>query len=174
MRQRHRLPGRDADKAEVEDGGLVDVELADARAGRKEDHVAHHQAKPDGDQRRRDQAAAGQRLQDREMKRQRQQRRRRHRAERGDHQILAVDRVQQEGGIGGESQVFAMREVGDALDAEDQRRAHAGQRQDRAGDQPVDGQLCELLEHDPRWILAAASGDPGRRCGPGSQVYSGL
>ena len=57
-RERHRLPGRDADEAEVEDGGLVDGELADARTRDEEDHVAHHQAEPDGDQRRRDQAAA--------------------------------------------------------------------------------------------------------------------
>ena len=49
--ERHRLAGGDADEAEVVDGGLVDVELADARAGDEEDHVAHHQAEADGDQR---------------------------------------------------------------------------------------------------------------------------
>ena len=36
-------PGREADEAEVEDGGLVDVELADLRAGDDEDDVADHQ-----------------------------------------------------------------------------------------------------------------------------------
>ena len=36
--------------------------------------------------------------------------------------------------------------IGDALDAEDQRGADAGQGQDGAGDQPVDDELGELRE----------------------------
>ena len=45
------------------------------------------------------------------------------------------------GGVGPDRQEVAVREVGDALDAEDQRRADSSQGQDRAGDHPVDEQL---------------------------------
>ena len=59
----------------------------------------------------------------------------------GDEQVLAEHDVDDEGGVGADRQEVAVREVGDALDAEDQRRADGGQGQDRAGDHPVDEQL---------------------------------
>ena len=139
MRDRHGLAGRDADEAEVEDRGLVDVELADARPGDQEDHVAHHQAEPDGHQRRGDQAAAGERLQHGDSAgRPRGAPCRRRRRAVATIRFCAEHRVEQEADIGAEGQVFAMGEVGDALDAEDERGPDAGQRQDRAGDDAVD------------------------------------
>ena len=63
-----------------------------------------------------------------------------------DEQILAEHDIDGEGGVGSDRQE-SPREVGDALDAEDQRGADSSQGQDRAGDHPVDEQL----------------GQPGRR-----------
>ena len=62
-------------------------------------------------------------------------------AEGRDEQILAEHDIDGESGVGPDRQEVAVREVGDALDAEDQRRADSSQGQDRAGDHPVDEQL---------------------------------
>jgi hypothetical protein len=43
--------------------------------------------------------------------------------------------------------MIAVREVGDALDAEDERGADAGQGQDGAADEAVDEELDELFSH---------------------------
>ena len=57
-----------------------------------------------------------------------------------DEQILA-EHIDGESGVGPDRQGSRRAEVGDALDAEDQRRADSSQGQDRAGDHPVDEQL---------------------------------
>ena len=159
-RDRHGLPGRDADEAEVEHGALVDAELADLRAGDDEDDVADHEPEADGDERGRHQPPAAQRPQHEEVHRERQERGGQHGAQRRDHEVLPVDRVEHEPDIGGEGQELALGEVRDPLDAEHQRGTHPGERQDGAGDQAVDRELGQLLQHRP--ALAVRTGGPGR------------
>ena len=56
--------------------------------------------------------------------------------------------IDHQGDVRADGQVVTVGEVGDTLNAEDERGADTGERQDRAGDEPGDGELCELLKHD--------------------------
>ncbi len=64
-----------------------------------------------------------------------------------DDQVLVEDDVDHEGDIRADGEVIAVGEIGDALDAEDERGADAGESQDGAGDEAVHHQLEELLTH---------------------------
>ncbi|HEY3063299.1 MAG TPA: hypothetical protein VGL99_30370 [Chloroflexota bacterium] len=70
-----------------------------------------------------------------------------HAAECGHDEMLAEDDVDHEGDVRTDGQVVAVGEIGDALDAEHERRADTGQSQDGAGDEAVDEELDELLSH---------------------------
>ena len=140
-RHRHRLARREADDPDRDDLGLVHVELAGLGAGDDEDDVADQQAETDADERDGDRAAAAQGTKQPEMGGDAEEGDGAHGAQGRYQQILAEHDIDDEGGVGSDRQEVAVREVGDALDAEDQRRADGGQGQDRAGDQPVDEQL---------------------------------
>ena len=58
-------------------------------------------------------------------------------------------RIDHQRDIGAKCQILAVSEIGDPLDAEYQRDAHARERQDRARDDPVDRKLGEMLKHVP-------------------------
>ena len=110
-------------------------------AGDDEDDVADQQAETDADERDGDRAAAAQGTKQPEMRGNAEEGDGAHGAQGRDEQILAEHDIDGESGVGPDRQEVAVREVGDALDAEDQRGADSSQGQDRAGDHPVDEQL---------------------------------
>jgi hypothetical protein len=75
-------------------------------------------------------------------------------------EVLVEDDICDEGSVGADGQVVAMGEVDDALDAENERGANAGQGEDGAGDEAVDQELGELLDHlstQPRLVSATGT-----------------
>ena len=80
------------------------------------------------------------------MRHNREERRREHAAQGSHEQVLVEADIDDQRDVRADGQVVAMREVGNALDAENQRCTDASERQDRAGDQAVHGELDELLE----------------------------
>ena len=75
-------------------------------------------------------------------------------------EVLVEDDVDHEGDVGTDGQVVAVGEVGDALDAENERGANAGQGEGGAGDETVNQELGELLGHlstQPRLVSATGT-----------------
>ena len=141
-----RLPRREADDAQLDHLRLADAVAAHLRAGDDEDHVADQQAEPDADEGDGDGAPPPQGAEQPEVGGDGEEGDGGHRPRGGDKQMQTERDIDDEGGKGPDRQEVAVGEVGDALDAEDQRRADAGQGQDGAGDQPVDDELGELSE----------------------------
>jgi hypothetical protein len=144
----HRLAGREAQESDLDDVGLAHRVQAHPRTGDQKDRVADQQAQADGDQRHGDRASAAQRPKQAEMGQHREHGRGEHAARGGHDQVLMQPDIDHQGDVRADGQVVTVGEVGDTLDAEDERGADTGERQDGAGDEPVDRELCELLKHE--------------------------